>query len=66
MLLTDTDSFMYKIETENVCEHLRKKKGLFDLSNYSKDSYYYEKSDDLVVGKIKAETCGVPIKCLKD
>ena len=27
MLLTDTDSFMYKIETENVCEHLRKKRG---------------------------------------
>lgn len=71
MLLTDTDSLMYKIETENVCEHLRKKKELFDLSHYSKDSNYYEKSNDLVVGKIvvgkmKDETCGVPIQCLKD
>ena len=34
MLLTDTDSFMYNIETESVYTDLYKKKELFDFSNY--------------------------------
>ena len=37
MLLTDTDSLMYKIETENVYEDFYKSKELFDFRNYSKD-----------------------------
>ena len=36
MLLTDTDSLTYKIETENVYENFYKNRGLFDFSNYSK------------------------------
>ena len=41
MLLTDADSLMYKIETENIYEDYHKDKELFDFSNYSKDSKYY-------------------------
>ena len=37
MLLTDTDSLMYKIEIENVYEDFYKSKELFDFRNYSKD-----------------------------
>ena len=33
MLLTDTDSLMYIIETENVYEDFYKDKELFDFSN---------------------------------
>ena len=37
MLLTDTDSLMYKIETDNVFEELYKDKELFGFNNYPKD-----------------------------
>ena len=60
MLLTDTDSLMYKIEAEN----FYKDKELFDFSNYPKYSKHYYNTKNLVVGKMKDETCGVPMKCL--
>ena len=41
MLITDTDSIMYKIEAENVYEDFYKDKELFDFSNYPRDSKYY-------------------------
>ena len=37
MLLTDTDSLMYKMETGNVYEDLYKDKELLDFNNYPKD-----------------------------
>ena len=37
MLLTDTDSLMYIIETENVHEEFYKDKELFGFSNYKKN-----------------------------
>ena len=64
MMLTDTDSIMYKIETENVYEGLYKDNELFDFSNYSKVSKNYNGIDNLVVGKMKKETSGVLIKSL--
>ena len=63
-MLTDTDSLVYKIETENVYEDLYKSKELFDFSNYPKDFKYYNDASNLVVGKMKNETSGVPIKVL--
>ena len=35
LLLTDTDSLMYEIKTEDVYEHFSKDKDMFDFSNYS-------------------------------
>ena len=64
MLLIDTDSLMYKIEAENVYEDFRKDEELFDFSNYPKDSKYFNNSSNLVIGKMKNETCGVPMKGL--
>ena len=38
LLLTGTDSLMYKIKTEDVFEDFRKVKEMFDFSNYSAES----------------------------
>ena len=39
---TDTDSFMYEIQTENVYGDFSKNKEMFDFSNYSAKSKYYD------------------------
>ena len=62
MLLTDTNSLVYKIETENIYEDLYKDKKLFDFSNYQSDLKYYNGTNSLVVGKMKDETSGVAVK----
>ena len=48
---------MYEIETENIHENFYKDKDLFDFINYSKYSKYYYKTYNLIVGKMKDETC---------
>ena len=35
---------------------------MFDFSNYSAESKYYDDTNKLVVGKVKDKTCGVAIK----
>ena len=62
ILRIDTDSLMYKIKTENVHEEVYKDKELFDFSNYPNDSKCYNDVNNLVIGKMKDETCGVLIK----
>ena len=42
LLFTDTDSLAYEIKSENVYEEFYKWKDLFDFSNYSKDSIFYD------------------------
>ena len=34
-IITDTDSLMYQIKTEDVCEDFSSYKEIFDFSNYS-------------------------------
>ena len=63
MLLTHTDSLMCKVEAENVQEDFCKDKELFDFSNYPKYFQYKYNVNNLVVGKMKNKTSGVPIKC---
>ena len=62
ILQIDTDSLMYKIKTENVHQEVYKDKELFDFSNYPNDSKCYNDVNNLVIGKMKDETCGVLIK----
>ena len=45
LLFTDTDSLVYEINGDNVYEQCFKDKYLFDFSEYSKDSVYYEISN---------------------
>ena len=51
------------MEAENVYEDFYKKKELFDFNDYPKDLKCYNDANKVVVGKIKNEMCGVPIKC---
>ena len=59
LLFTDIDSLMYEIKTEDVYENLSIDKEMFDFSNYSTRSKYYDNSNKLVIGKMKDEIAGV-------
>ena len=59
LLFTDTNSLTYEIKSENVYKEFYKWKDLFDLSNYSKDSTFYDDTNKKVVGKMKVEYGGV-------
>ena len=59
LLFKDTDSVMYKIKTEDVYEDFSNDKEMFDFSDYSTKSKYYNNSNKLVVGKMKDETAGI-------
>ena len=53
---------MYEIKTEDAYADFSNAKGMFDFSNYSTKSKYYDNSNKLVVGKMKNETAGVAIE----
>ena len=53
LLFTYTDILMYEIKTEDVYEDFSSNKEMFDFSNYSTKSKYYDNSNKLVIGKIK-------------
>ena len=53
LLLTDTDSLVYEIKLEDVYKEFFKWKDLFDFSNYSKDSIFYDDTNKKVIGKMK-------------
>ena len=59
LLFTDTDSLIYEIKSENVYEEFFKWKDLFDFSNYSKDSKFFDETNKKVIGKMKDEFGGV-------
>ena len=62
LLFTDTDSLIYEIKTEDVYKDFSNDKEMFDFSNYSTKSKYYDNSNRLVVVKMKDETAGPAIK----
>ena len=57
---------MYEIKTEDVYEGFNSDKEMFDFSNYSTKSKYYDNSNKLVVCKMTDETAGITIKDLLD
>ena len=59
LLFTDTDSLTYEIKSENVYEEFFQWKDLFDFSNYSKDSKFFDDANKKVIGKMKDEYGGV-------
>ena len=61
LLFTNTDSLVYEIKSENVYEEFFKWKDLFDFSNYSKDSKFFDDTNKKVIGKMKDEYGGVII-----
>ena len=61
LLFIDTDSLMYESKTEDVYENFISDKEMFDFSNYSIKSKYYDNLNKLVYGKMKKESAGVAI-----
>ena len=58
-MFTDTDSLIYEIKSENVYEKFFKWKDLFDFSNYSKDSKFFDETNKKAFGKMKDEVGGI-------
>ena len=61
LFISDTDSLMYEIKTEDVYEHFSKDKKFFDFSNYSAKSKFHDDLNKLVISKMKDEEVRVPI-----
>ena len=61
LLFTDTDSLTYEIKSGDVYEEFYKHKHLFDFSNFSKHSKFYNSKNKMVVGKMKFEYKGILI-----
>ena len=59
LLFTDTDSLTYEIKSENFYEEFFKWKDLFDFSNYSKDSNFFDKTNKKVIAKMEDEFGGI-------
>ena len=52
---TDTDSLLYKVETENIYKHMLEYHELFDLSDYPDQHSIFEGMKEVEVKKLKAE-----------
>ena len=59
LLFTDTDRLTYEIKSENVYEEFFKWKDSFDFSNYSKDSRFFDETNQKVNRKTKDEFAGI-------
>lgn len=63
LLFTDTDSLMYCLQTTDVyADMLPDGEELFDTSDYPKDHPLYSTKNKKVIGKMKDETAGIPIR----
>ena len=62
LCLTDTDSLFYEIKIDGVYKKLFQDKELFDNSNYPENSEFFFDENDKVIGKMKDEAAGIPIK----
>ena len=59
LLLTDTDSIVYEIKDKyDIYENFYSDRDLFDFSDYSKDSKFYDVTNKKVTGKMKDEFKG--------
>ena len=61
-MFTGTDSLCYEIKTDDVYKDLFQDKELFDNSDYPKHSEFFFDENKKVVGKMKDEAAGMPIK----
>ena len=61
LLLTDTDSLTYEIETKDAYKDFFKDKSKFDNSDYPENSPYFNITNKKIIGKFKDEAAGVPI-----
>ena len=58
-MFTDTDSLVYEIkDKDDIYEDFYSDRDLFDFSDYSKDSKFYDVTNKKVIGKMKDEFKG--------
>jgi len=60
LMYTDTDSFVYFIETDDLYKDMYEHKDIFDLSDVQIEEYK-DNSNKKVVGKMKDETGMIPV-----
>ena len=59
LLFIDTDSLVYEIKSnEDIYEKISEDIDLFDFSDYSKDSKFFDDTNKKVIGKMKDEMAG--------
>lgn len=56
LLMTDTDSLLYHIKTEDIYKDIIVAKYLFDTSDYPKNHSCYSEENKKALGKFKDET----------
>lgn len=61
LCMTDTDSFIYHIQTKDNVKHLKKFEEMMDFSNLPKDHKLYSESRKRVAGYLKIECADKPI-----
>lgn len=62
LLLTDTDSFIYRIQCEDIYKDMMEDIDRFDTSDYPSDHPLHSADNKKVLGKMKDETNGVPVE----
>jgi hypothetical protein len=62
LLMTDTDSLVYSIETDDLYDDMCHNLDLYDTSEYPNDHPAYSTINKKVLGKMKDEMKGYPIK----
>ena len=61
LLFTDTDSLVYEIKSKDVYEKIFKWKNFLDFSNHSKNSKFFNETNEKVIGKMRDGFGGVII-----
>ena len=62
LLFTDTDSLCYSIETDDIYTDMQRRADLFDFSNYPPNHPCYSVANKKVIGKMKDELGGAPMR----
>ena len=62
LLMTDTDSLCYEVQTEDLYKNMHEDAYYFDTSNYAPDHPLYSRVNMKVLGKMKDEYGGVPVE----
>lgn len=63
LLMTDTDSFVYHIKTDDFYKDMKEMKEHYDMSEYSVESGLYNGENKKVIGKFKDESPNEVIEC---
>ena len=58
MVYTDGDSYVMKVETDDIYEDFKEINGYMDFSDYPQDHPNYDKTNKKVLGKFKDEMNG--------